>query len=167
VRVSRCHPKLSYDQDVSLTFVRVAILATVALVASTAAASAARAPVSDRCPPIGTTRQVGDASAAMAGAFGSIKRLFPRINYGQGRTDPVTRGTTLIREVVELNRATPDALRFRKLAARRCGMPVARQSWAVVAQFPLAPMAATSQIAFFVVDTSNGWKLYGSVLDHG
>jgi hypothetical protein len=24
----------------------------------------------------------------------------------------------------------------------------------------------TNQIAFFVVDTSDGWKLYGSVLDH-
>ena len=148
------------------TLARVTVLATVALAASTTTASAARPPVSDPCPPAGTIRQAYDASAAMAGAFGSIKRLFPQINYGQGRTDPVTRRTTLFREVVELNRTTADALRLRKLAARRCGLMTAQQSWAVVAQFPLAPMATTSQIAFFVVDTSEGWKLYGSVLDH-
>lgn len=149
------------------TLARVLILAAIGLVVgSIAAAAAAPPPDSDPCPLTGTIRPTYDASAATAGAFRSIKRLFSRINYGQGRTDPVTRKTTLVREVVELNRTTPDALRFRRLAARRCGVVTARRSWAVVAAFPLAPMATTSQIAFFVVDTSRGWKLYGSVLDH-
>jgi hypothetical protein len=109
---------------------------------------------------------VYDASAAADGAFGSIKRLFPGINYGQDRTTPVTRKTTLVREVVSLSRTSRDALMFRRLAARRCGARTARLSWAVVAQFPDAPMATTSQIAVFVVDTTRGWRLYGSVLDH-
>jgi hypothetical protein len=38
-------------------------------------------------------------------------------------------------------------------------------SWAVVAQFPLAPMATTSQLAVVVVDTKTGWKLYAAALD--
>lgn len=162
-----CPSKLAYDRRVGRTFPQALILAAIALVVvSVTAAAAAPPPDSDSCPPTGTIRPVYDASVATAGAFGSIKRLFPRINYGQGRTDPVTRKTTLVREVLELNRTTPDALRFRQLAARRCGVGTARQSWAVVAAFPRAPMATTSQIAFFVVDTSRGWKLYGSVLDH-
>ena len=142
------------------------MLAAIALVVVSITAAAAPPRDSDPCPPTGTIRPVYDAAAATAGAFGSIKRLFPQINYGQGRTDPVTRKTTLVREVIELNRTTLDALRFRKLAARRCGVGTAWQSWAVVAAFPLAEMATTGQIAFFVVDTSRGWKLYGSVLDH-
>jgi hypothetical protein len=63
----------------------------------------------------------------------------------------VTRSTTLIREVVQLNRTSKDALAFRKLAARRCGATTARSAWAVVAEFPLAPMATTGQAAFFLV----------------
>ncbi len=51
-----------------------------------------------------------DASAATAGAFEGIKRILPRMNYGQGRTTPVTRRSMLVREVVELNRTSPDAL---------------------------------------------------------
>ena len=102
----------------------------------------------------------------VTGAYPSIKRIDPEINHGQGRTTPVTRSTTLIREVVELNRRSNDALIFRRLASQSCGAAIARSSWAVVAQFPLAPMASTSQIAFFLVYTTRGWKLYGSVLDH-
>jgi hypothetical protein len=30
----------------------------------------------------------------------------------------------------------------------------------------LAPMATTSQVAFFLVYTTHGWTRYGSVLDH-
>lgn len=100
------------------------------------------------------------------GTHAAIKRLFPTINHGQGRTDPVTRRTTEIREVIALNRTSKDALAFRRLASRACGTMTARASWAVVANFPLAPMATTSQVAFFLVYTIEGWKLYGSVLDH-
>jgi hypothetical protein len=100
------------------------------------------------------------------GSFASIKRVFSDINHGQGRTTPVTRRTTLIREVIALNRTSKDALAFRRLASRSCGATIARSSWAVVAQFPLAPMATTSQVAFFLVYTTHGWKLYGSVLEH-
>lgn len=142
------------------------VFTSAALTVSGASALAGHAPFYDPCPTKGTIRDATDASAAITGAFGSIRRLFPQINYGQGRTDPVTRRTTVIREVIELNRTTPDALRFGALAARRCGVATARRSWAVVAVFPLAPMASTSQIAFFVVDTSQGWRLYGDVLDH-
>jgi hypothetical protein len=150
-----------------MDFVRALLVAALVAFASADAARARPSPFSDPCPKVGAIRQVYDASAATAGAFRSIRRLFPQINYGQGRTDPVTRRTTLVREVVELNRTTPDALRFRKFAARRCGTQTAQRSWAVVAQFPLAPMATTSQVAFVVVDTVSGWKLYGDVLDHG
>jgi hypothetical protein len=119
----------------------------------------------DPCPPLRSVRTAFDASAATVGAFGAIKRVFPRMNYGQGRTTPVTRPTTLVREVVELNRTSPDALRFRRLASRRCGTATALKSWAVVAQFPLSAMASTSQIAVFVVDTKTGWKLFDAALD--
>jgi hypothetical protein len=135
----------------------------VAVVAATAGANAG--PRLDPCPAKNSVKAVYDASAATAGGFRAIKRIFPRMNYGQGRTTPVTRRTTHIREVVELNRASPDALHFRRLASRRCGVPTALRSWAVVAQFPLAPMATTSQIAVLIVDTKTGWKLYDSVLD--
>jgi hypothetical protein len=87
------------------------------------------------------------------------------MNYGQGRTTPVTRRSTLVREVVELNRTSPDAVRFRRLASRSCGAATALASWAVVAQFPLAPMATTSQLVVVVVDTKTGWKLYAAALD--
>jgi hypothetical protein len=50
--------------------------------------------------------------------------------------------------------------------ARSCGAAIARSSWSVVAAFPLAPMATTGRVAFLLVDTTHGWKLYGSVLDH-
>jgi hypothetical protein len=100
------------------------------------------------------------------GAFSAIKRLFPHVNYGQGRTPPVTKRTTEIREVIALDRSTRDALFFRRAAARTCGATIARRSWAVVALFPFAPMASTGQSAFFVVLTADGWKLYASVLDH-
>jgi hypothetical protein len=119
----------------------------------------------DPCPPPDSLRPVYDASVATTGAFGAIKRIYPRINYGQGRTTPVTRRWTLVREVVELNRTSPDAVRFRRLASRRCGAATAVMSWAVVAQFPLAPMATTSQLAVVVVDTTTGWKLYAAALD--
>ena len=112
------------------------------------------------------TRSVFSVDRVLAGAIASIKRVFPEINYGQGRTDPVKRSTTQIREVIELNRTSKDAVAFFRLAARSCGAKIARSSWAVVANFPLAPMASTSQAAFFLVYTAHGWRLYGSVLDH-
>jgi hypothetical protein len=108
---------------------------------------------------------VYDASVATAGASGAIKRIYPHLHYGQGRTTPLARRTTLVREVVELNRTSPDALRFRRAAPRRCGAATAVTSWAVVAQFPLAPRATTSQVAVIVVDTKTGWKLYAAALD--
>lgn len=120
----------------------------------------------DACPPTRSLTPVYDASVATAGAFRAIKRIYPHLNYGQGRTTPVTRRTTLVREVVELNRKSPGALRFRRVASRRCGAATAVTSWVVVAQFPLAPMATTSQLAVIVVDTTTGWKLYAAALDH-
>ena len=110
-------------------------------------------------------RDVRSAAPVIEGTYRAIKRLFPQINYAQGRTPPVTRATTMIREVVELNRTSRDALAFRRLAVRPCGQSIALRSWAVVAQFPLSAMASTSQSAFFVVYTTRGWKLYGGVLD--
>jgi hypothetical protein len=112
------------------------------------------------------TRAVFSLDRVLDGAFASIERLFPQINYGQGRTQPVTRSTTQVREVIQLSRTSKDALAFSRLASRSCGAKIARSSWAVVANFPLAPMATTSQVAFFLVYTTHGWKLYGSVLDH-
>jgi hypothetical protein len=110
-------------------------------------------------------RPVFNVERVVDGFFTSIQRVFPDINHGQGRTTPVTRGTTQIREVIALNRTSKDALAFRRLASRSCGAKVARGSWTVVASFPLAPMASTSEAAFFLVFTTRGWKLYGSVLD--
>jgi hypothetical protein len=133
---------------------------------SVGAATATTGPRFDPCPPRGSMRAVYDAAAATDGAFHAIQRVFPTINYAQGRTPPVTRRTTLVREVVEMNRTSTDALYFRRLASRRCGPATALNSWAVVAQFPLSAMATTSQMAVFVVDTETGWKLYGAVLDH-
>lgn len=78
-------------------------------------------------------------------------------------TDPLFLAPTLFREVVELNGTSKDAIAFRRLASQRCGAATARSSWAVVADFPLAPMATASQFAFFLADTRSGWKLYRSV----
>jgi hypothetical protein len=141
------------------------LVVAMALLASVASAAPQTTRTLDPCPTMASTMTVYDASAVADAAFLAIKRLFPRFNYGQGRTTPVTRKTTLFREIIELNRTSSDALRFRQLAARRCGPATARRSWAVVADFPDAPMATTSQIAVFVVDTARGWRLYGSVLD--
>lgn len=122
----------------------------------------------DPCPPAATTRAVYSVDRVVDGAHASIRRLFPTKNHGQGRTDPVTRATTHIREVVALSRTSNDALAFRRQAARVCVATIARASWAVVASFPLSPMASTSVVAFFLVYSTGGWKLYGSVLDrHG
>jgi hypothetical protein len=136
-----------------------------AIAASSPARGANHSPY-DPCPRPATTRVVFSLDRVVDGSYASIKRVFPDINHGQGRTTPVTRRTTLIREVVALNRASKDALAFRRLASRSCGATIARSSWAVVADFPLAPMATTSQVAFFLVYTIHGWMLYGSVLDH-
>jgi hypothetical protein len=141
-----------------------ATLLIAAVAASTAAHGATRPYV--RCPPPETIRTAYSIERVVDGWFASIKRLFPTIDYGQGRTPPVTRATTQIREVIALNRTSKDAFAFRRLAARRCGATIAHSSWTIVANFPLAPMASTSQAAWFLVFTSEGWKLYGSVLDH-
>lgn len=125
----------------------------------------ARQPPYDPCPAVATIKSSGHAEAVIGGAYAAIKRVFPHINYGQGRTTPVTRRTTLISEVVSLSRTSRDALAFRRLASRRCGPATARVSWAVVAQFPNAPMATTGQVAFFLAYTVQGWRLYGSVFD--
>ena len=105
------------------------------------------------------------ADTVLDAAYASIKRVYPQINYGQGRTDPVTRRTTLISEVIALRRTSKDALALRRRASRSCGETTAQASWAVAAQFPLAPMATTSQVVFFLVYTTHGWKLYASALD--
>jgi hypothetical protein len=138
----------------------------VAVVASTFGAAGHAESRLDPCPPPWSLSPIDDASAVVAGAFRAIQRIYPDMNFGQGRTDPVTRRTTLVREVIELNRTSADALRFRRLASRRCGSATALRSWAVVAQFPLAPMATTGQLVVVVVDTRDGWKLYAAALDH-
>ena len=120
----------------------------------------------DPCPPAATIRSVAGVDRVVDGAYAAIERVDPHRNDGQGRETPVTRKTTLIREVIQLDRTSNDALAFRRLASRSCGAAIARASWAVVADFPLAPMATTSQVAFFLVYTTHGWKLYGSALDH-
>jgi hypothetical protein len=144
----------------------VVVAIVLAAVAGDSVAGGARQPGHDPCPPVGATREVASVDRVLDGAHASIHRLFPKKNHGQGRTDPVTRRTTHIREVVALSRTSNDATAFRRVAARVCGARIARASWAVVANFPLSPMASASQVAFFLVNTSGGWKLYGSVLDH-
>jgi hypothetical protein len=144
-------------------------LVTAILIATVAASSAARGasqPPLDPCPRPLTMRPVFNVERVVDGFFASLQRVRPDINYGQGRTTPVTRATTQIREVIALNRKTKDALAFRRLASRSCGATIAGGSWAVVANFPLAPMASTGQVAFFLVFTTRGWKLYGGVLDY-
>ena len=137
----------------------------IATVAASFPARGASRPPYDPCPRPVAIRAVFSVDRVVDGSYASIKRVFPDINHGQGRTTPVTRSTTVIREVIALNRTSRDALAFRRLASRSCGATVARSSWAVVANFPLAPMATTSQVAFFLVYTTHGWNLYESVLD--
>lgn len=122
----------------------------------------------DACPRPATVKSSAgvDAAAVITATYKAIRRLFPHINYGQGRKIPVTRRTTQFTEVIALSRTSSDAVAFRRLASRRCGKTTAAQSWAVVADFPEAPDALYAQRAFLVVLTRDGWKLYGSAIDH-
>jgi len=160
-------PEGSVDSIASMRLHRPLVIAILtATVAASSAARGASQPPLDPCPRPVTMRPVFNMERVVDGFFASIQRVLPDINHGQGRTTPVTRDTTQIRQVIALNRTSKDALAFRRLASRRCGATTARGSWAVVANFPLAPMATTGQAAFFLVFTTRGWKLYGSVLDH-
>src|SRR5882672_3561405 len=103
----------------------------VAAVAASPPARGANRPPYDPCPRAVTTRVVFSVDRVVDGSYASIKRVFPDINHGQGRTTPVTRRTTEIREVIALDRTSKDALAFRRLASRICGATIARSSWAV------------------------------------
>lgn len=53
-----------------------------------------------------------------------------------------------------------EAAHYRRIATRRCGARVARQSWAVLLQFPNAASALLGYGISFFVRTMSGWTLW-------
>ena len=98
-------PEATVDRIASMRLHRP--LVTAVLIGAVAASSAARGanhPPYDPCPRPAMIRRLLNVERVVDGFFTSIKRVVPDINHGQGRTPPVTRGTTQIREVIVLNR---------------------------------------------------------------
>jgi len=120
----------------------------------------------DPCPKPDTLAESPQAiEEVVAAARARIPHVFAGINNAQGRNPPVTKANTNITEVLALYHVTTQATRYRKAAAKVCGARVAYRSWAVLAQFPAMLMAGYSQLAAFLVKTTDGWRLYSSVWD--
>ena len=117
----------------------------------------------DPCPPVRASLvQYPQIEDVIAGARKRIPKAFAGIMDSQGTHPPVTRDSTLVREVLALSLSTDQVVRLRSRAASICGKRIAFSSWAVVVEFPARPTLSTT-FAAFLARTKSRWYLYGWV----
>lgn len=97
-------------------------------------------------------------------AIEAARRLLIRGSItAQGQTIKLTRKNSPILAVVRLGKTAspfPGAATLLSNAVGRCGMQIARASWAVKISYGPAAMISESDRDAFIVKTRKGWRMY-------